>query len=188
MSVFAALAVSLLMDVPLVTQSTDYSCGAAALQSVLGYYGVSEFNESELMKEIGTDPKFGTLIDNIEAFSNRIGVKSQMRENLTLEELRAQIAKKQPVLVEIQAWREPSAPPLPYEEVWDDGHYVVVIGIEDEKVHFVDPSLIGSRGVLPVKDFMSRWHDVDDKGGRHYRTGVLFDHTPKPPQPWTAIP
>ena len=45
-------------------QTTEYSCGACALQSVLGYWG-REIDEAELMQRLGTTPEAGTNPEEI---------------------------------------------------------------------------------------------------------------------------
>jgi predicted double-glycine peptidase len=40
-------------------QTTEYSCGACALQSVLGYWG-REVDEAEMMQRLGTTLEEGT--------------------------------------------------------------------------------------------------------------------------------
>ena len=42
--------------VPLTRQATDYTCGVAALQSILYYYG-QEFLEDDLMEKLGPTPE-----------------------------------------------------------------------------------------------------------------------------------
>ena len=49
---------------PLLTstrQSTEYSCGASALQAVLSYWG-KDVEEQELMQRLHTSPETGTYV------------------------------------------------------------------------------------------------------------------------------
>ena len=61
-------------------------------------------------------------------------------------------------MVAIQAWLETDPPP-DWSKNWEDGHWVIVIGMDDEKVYFEDPAILGSRGWLPQAEFLARWHD-----------------------------
>lgn len=45
-------------------QSTEYSCGASALQTVLKYWGL-ELDEAELMQRLKTNPEVGTYPEDI---------------------------------------------------------------------------------------------------------------------------
>src|SRR4051812_22134804 len=47
------------LPVPLVRQSRNFTCGAAALQSLLAFYGDS-FREGQLQRLLGTEKKNGT--------------------------------------------------------------------------------------------------------------------------------
>src|SRR5688572_4973378 len=93
----------ILSGVPLATQFYDYSCGAAALLSVLSYYGV-ETDEDEIIKGAETETKFGTQITKMAKFAIDSGVPAEVRSNMTIEDLREQIKLGHPVIVEGQAW------------------------------------------------------------------------------------
>lgn len=177
----------ILYDMPLVRQSTEFSCGAAALLSVLEYYGIDEYNESEVMKEIGTTTE-GSEIENMAALAERHGLKTEVLTDVTLPFLKRHVDRGQGVIVDAQAWPDDSVPHTPYPENWNDGHYLVVIGLDSEKVYFMDPSLLGGRGFIPVPEFLDRWHEVSSKGEKLQHTAVFFYGTPKPPAAWTQIP
>lgn len=150
-----------LLPVPDIRQSTSYSCGASALQGVLMYYG-EEHLESELMNMASTDPEQGTNPRQMVAVARELGFEAEVRQNLTLDDLRSSLARKEPVIVAIQAWREGDSLQKPWTDLWDDGHYVVVIGMDDKRVWFEDPSLLGTRGYIDLQEFQDRWHDKDD--------------------------
>jgi hypothetical protein len=72
-----------------------------------------------------------------------------------------------PFLIDVivQAWNGyeqdgiwvPVAPDR-WEDVWNAGHYLVVIGVDSRNLYFEDPALLGTRGVIPVHEFPDRWH------------------------------
>ena len=181
----------LLMDVPLVRQSTNYSCGPAALLAVLSYYGFENHLETELMQMAGTTVKDGTDIDKLTEVANRIGLKASWRSELTLADLRTSLAKKNPVIVALQAWPDkPST--VPFSEQFDDGHYVVVIGLDAENnaenIFFEDPAYLGGRGHIPLPEFIERWHDLVGDKIKLQHAGIFFEGTPNPPAAWTYVP
>ena len=45
---------TVLLAMPEVRQHTDYACGAAALQSILAYYGI-DVRQDTLMEKLGTN-------------------------------------------------------------------------------------------------------------------------------------
>lgn len=172
---------------PLVRQSTSYSCGAAALQSVLGYYGNEDYDESDLMKLLGTNPEWGTVLEDMAKFAEEQGLRTRIASNQTLAQLRAHIAKNQAVIIEAQAWQEDDIE-TPYPDDWESGHYMVVIGVDDKNVYFMDPSLLGSRGFIPAHEFLERWHDISIAGKKLQRTALYFEGKPKPAPAWQYVP
>jgi predicted double-glycine peptidase len=166
------------LAVPDVRQSTDYTCGASALQAVLAYYGVGA-REDQLSREMGATPQDGVPPEAIVRVARSHGLTAEMRENMTVDDLAAALLERRPVVVEVQAWAD--GPRTDWVNDWDDGHYAVVIAIEGDELVFEDPSVLGSRAVLPRHEFEERWHDID-LGRRHVRTGIVFGgKVPAPP-------
>lgn len=146
-----------LLPVPDVRQATDYTCGVAASQAILRYYGM-DFREDLLASEFGTTEAAGTSPEQIVAGLQARGLTATIRENTTLEDLRVNLQQGWPTMVPIQAWHG-TYPPPDWSKIWEDGHWVVVIGMDAEKVYFEDPALLGSRGWLTPAEFLARWHD-----------------------------
>jgi predicted double-glycine peptidase len=65
------------------------------------------------------------------------------------------------VIIAAQAWRDDAEKDKPWKDIWDSGHYMVVIGLDKKNVYFEDPSILQSRGFMPREEFLERWHDVD---------------------------
>ncbi|MBT9583952.1 C39 family peptidase [bacterium] len=166
-----------LLPVPDTRQSTDYSCGAAALQAVLAYYG-REVREDQLMRELGSVPAQGTSPQAIVRVARDYGLLADLRQSMQIDELQQLVREGFPTIVCAQAWRDGSQP---WSEDWDDGHYLVVIGVDKERVYFEDPSLLGSRGQILRAEFLSRWHDVEGDGTRYLQAGIVLRGKPRPP-------
>jgi predicted double-glycine peptidase len=169
-----------LLPVPDVRQSTVYSCGASAIQAVLMYYG-EELREDELMRRMATDYDNGTTPGAMAALAKELGYQVELLEDLTLADLEKAVAKGIPVIVAAQAWRETTEPG--WKDRWDDGHYLVVIGLDHDNIYFEDPSILGSRGVIPRPEFQQRWHDVEGDGRRYQGLGLLIFGKPPRPAP-----
>lgn len=146
------------LPVPDVFQSTTYSCGATALQAVLSYWNIYK-PEGELMELLGSRETSGTDPEPIAKGAKDLGLKAAIRENLTLKDLTDSLGRGVPVIVAIQAWLEELPKDYSWKDNWEDGHYVVVIGVDEKKVFVEDPVLLGTRGVIPVQEFLDRWHD-----------------------------
>lgn len=169
-----------LLDLPDTRQSTNYSCGAASLQAVLMYWGI-EYREGQLMEMLNTDPDNGTNPEDIVRVAEELGLTAELKENLTLEDLEESLENGIPVIVAGQAWRDGEDLEKPWSEVWESGHYMVVIGMDEENVYFEDPSLLGSRGFMPLEEFSDRWHDYDGDVN-YYGLGIFIEgKEPSPP-------
>jgi predicted double-glycine peptidase len=149
---------ALLPGVPDTRQSTEYSCGAAALQAVLSYWG-RDVGEEDLRELLNTDPESGTYPEDILRVAQELGFEAEYRENLTLDEVEASVIQGVPVIVDCQAWRSPASGNASWSEDWVDGHWMVIIGLDDENVYFEDPYILGSRGFMSRQEFEERWHN-----------------------------
>jgi len=177
--------------VPDVRQSTGYSCGAAALQAVLARWGISE-REDRLIARLRSTPHNGTHPEEIVRVAREFGLRAELREGLGLEDLEAALARGSSVIVDLQAWREKED--RPWAETWDDGHYMVLLGLDGRNLYFEDPSLLGSQGYIPREEFVERWHDYEgdpplDAGDRIYRRMAIFiqGERPSPPEPLERV-
>jgi len=77
------------LPVPLVRQSRNFTCGAAALQGMLGYFG-EDFREVQLEKFLGTHPNHGTSVASIANFLEAMAnpdLQKAFRRTLGKEEL-----------------------------------------------------------------------------------------------------
>ena len=149
-----------LIKVPLARQATNYTCGVAALQSLLYYYG-EEWRQDRLASELKADSIEGTNYRNIVKFCQNSGYEVNIYRNLSIDSLKLFIDQYQPILLAIQAWSEN---PANYAGDLDDGHYVICIGYDKNSFYFMDPSTLGNYTYIPNNEFVSRWHDIDQQG------------------------
>lgn len=147
-----------LSGVPDVRQSTTYSCGAAALQAVLSYWGIDK-RERALMEMLGTNEDAGTSPEAIIEGAKGLGLDAYLKEDLTLDDLEHSVRGGIPIITAIQAWTDSRAKGFSWDADWEDGHYVIVIGLNGKNVYVEDPSLLGTKGLIPRAEFLARWHD-----------------------------
>ena len=140
-------------------QSTEYSCGASALQSVLSYWG-RDVDEAELMKLLQTTPEVGTYPENIVRGAQALGFEAQVKENLRLREVAEFTADGNPMIALAQVWRSQSGSAPAVAEDWDNGHYIVVLGVDANYVYFQDPYMRMSKAFVPRRTFEAHWHQV----------------------------
>ena len=149
---------SLFASVPDVRQSTGYTCGASALQAILAYWGTEE-REDRLAARLKSTPEAGTHPLDIVRVAREFGLTADLRDGLDLSDLERALADGATVIVDLQAWRDRAD--IPWTETWDDGHYMVLLGMDAANLYFEDPSLLGARGVIPRAEFVDRWHDYE---------------------------
>ncbi len=146
------------IKLPLCRQATDYTCGAAALQSILYYYG-NEYDEGTLAADLKSDPDLGTNYRNIMDFAEAQGLQAESRTDMTINDLEADVRAGKPVIVALQAWSEN---PDTYSDDWNDGHYAVVVGYDNNRIYFMDPLQLGNYTYIITSEFLARWHDTDN--------------------------
>ncbi len=149
------------IEIPLSRQATDYTCGIASLQSLLGYYG-KDVREDVLAKECKSKKSSGTRYGNIIKCAESYKITMLSKTGMTVEELKSLIDESKPVILVIQAWRD-DPPETSWEDDWEDGHYVVAVGYDDLNFYFMDPSTFGNYTYIPIDEFLSRWHDRSKK-------------------------
>ena len=149
--------VSNLIPVPLTRQAADYTCGITAVQSILGYYGIDR-RQDVLIAAMQPDPDRGTNYQNVLAYAISLGFEASARNGMTLDELKGRIDSRIPVLLAIQAW---ATPPVDWS-TFENGHYVVAVGYDNDHFYFMDPSTLGHYTYIPIPEFLERWHDHDD--------------------------
>lgn len=154
----AASGAAILSDVPYVRQGTDYSCGAASFQAVLSFWGM-DLPESELIERLHTSPDHGTCPRDIVRVAMEQGFIATMGTELTVGDLAASVREGVPVIIVAQAWAEDQGPGFSWADDWEHGHYMVVIGIDDELVYLEDPAMGEYRRTLPIEEFEERWHN-----------------------------
>ncbi len=148
-----------LIKVPMTRQATNYTCGVAALQSVLAYFG-DDIREGALASELKSNSKIGTAYQQIARFARSKSYKVDVLKNMSIERLKGLLDKDQPVICLVQAWAQRQ---VDYSRDWNDGHYVVAIGYDHNKIYFMDPSTVGNYTYIPTDEFLARWHDTDGK-------------------------
>ena len=148
-----------LFSMPDTRQSTEYSCGAAAMQAVLGYWG-RDIGEEDVREMLNTNEESGTYPDDIIRVARALGLQAEYKENMSMNDLENYVAEGIPVIVDCQAWRSVSQYNESWTDTWYNGHWMVVIGIDDKNVTLEDPYILGDRGIMSREEFEARWHNV----------------------------
>lgn len=139
-------------------QITEYSCGPAAVQSVLAYWG-QEVDQPKLMEVFRTTEEVGTHPEDMVAGLRTLGLDAEMKENCTVDDLAEFTSKFGPVIALGQVWRSQSAG-LAATDDWGSGHYFIVLGVDAENVYCQDPYLGMCKGFVPRSVFEEHWHQA----------------------------
>jgi len=159
--------------VPLVRQAYEYSCGAASLASCLYYWGKWDGREPELYSRCGTTNQ-GTSSSGLIKTARQFGLKVKYRRGLQIKDLRKLVKQGRTVILSIQAWGNYTSK-TNMMDIWEDGHYVVLVGIRGDEVLLMDPGLAGSYRVMTVNRLLQCWHDWSDSGdSKEYNTGIIL--------------
>ena len=159
-----------ILDFPVARQAYEYSCGPGCVQHIMTYYG-EDFHESELIDLLKTDKDEGTYVKDIVRFFHFNGLKTEVKEKMTIGELQNYVRREIPVITLIQAWGSEKDFNNRYRDCWSSGHFVVVIGYTDKYLLISDPVLFNV-GYIPFSEFMDRWHDTDEGVTKTYQLGI----------------
>lgn len=132
-------------------------CGPASLKMVFDYYGIRK-TEKELAKMCGTTEELGTNDKSIKRVAETLGFKVEIKNNSTFEDIQNWLNKKVPVIVD---WFTRGRNDYTDSDI-ADGHYSVVVGLNDKFIYLQDPEL-GKIRKMRKEDFMVVWFDFTGK-------------------------
>jgi predicted double-glycine peptidase len=128
-------------------------CGPASLKIVLEYYGVNK-SEDELAKIAGHKKGLGIDDKGIKKVAERLGFKAKIKNNSSFKDMEKWLKKDVPVIVD---WFTKGRTDYG-DSSTADGHYSVVMGLDDEFIYLQDPEL-GAMRKITRNDFMRVWFD-----------------------------
>ena len=132
-------------------------CGPASLKMVLSYYGI-EKTEQELAELCNTTLHLGTDDHGLKKAAEALGFHVIIKNESTFEDIEGWLNKNVPVIVN---WFTRGR--MDYDDSCvSDGHYSVVVGLDEEYIYLQDPE-IGSMRKLEREDFMTVWFDFRGK-------------------------
>lgn len=121
-----------------------FHCGPAALKAYMSFFDV-DASEEELAQLAGATTEKGASAKGLIRAAKKKGFNAFAKEYSTINDLRYHVnVKRIPVMVD---W------------FWeDDGHYGVVIGVDQKTITFRDPSFWKIRR-MPLEKFLAVWFD-----------------------------
>jgi len=132
-------------------------CGPASLKMVFDYYGI-EKSEEEIAKMCNVDENLGTDDKTLKRVAEELGFNVEIKNESSFEEIQEWLNKKTPVIVN---WFTRGRIDYDDSQV-PDGHYSVVVGLDEEFIYLQDPE-IGKLRKIEKSDFMKVWFDFKGK-------------------------
>ncbi len=131
-------------------------CGPATLKMLLAYWKLpgADKSDTELSKECGTDPLAGTSNEQFIEAVTRFGLSATVVCPATFGDIEKWLTKEVPVVVD---WLSPGRKDAPEGDM-PDGHYSIVVGIDDVYIYIQDPETGGMR-TIPQEQFLRVWFD-----------------------------
>lgn len=128
-------------------------CGPASLKMVLEYWGVNK-SEEEVAATCNRDPEIGTNDVVLKKAAESYGLKVEIENDASFSSIQSWLNRRVPVIVN---WFTGGRSDYDDQEV-PDGHYSVVVGLDDTHIYLQDPE-IGRLRKLERDDFMKVWFD-----------------------------
>ncbi len=132
-------------------------CGPASLKIILAYYGIEKM-ESELAESCNIDNNLGVSAEDICRIAHDLGLHTIIKNKSSFDDIEEWLMKDIPVIVD---WFTRGR--CDYDDgAVADGHYSVVMGLDDTFIYLQDPE-IGSMRKITKEDFMTVWFDFSGK-------------------------
>lgn len=164
------------IHVPLCRQETEYTCGVACVQSILGCYGF-DYRQDELALILESKPKLGTDYRKIILFMQMLGFQAFFQKNMTIDRLKCFINGGVTPMIQLQAWGDNG---VDYASDWKDSHYVIACGYDEDQIFFMDPWTLGNYTYLTTEELLTRWHVPTVDFSQCSRCGLIIttEHFP----------
>ena len=128
-------------------------CGPATLKIILGYYGVDK-TEKELAKIAGWKKGLGIDDKGMKKVAEKLGFKVVIKDNSSFRDIQKWLDREVPIIVN---WFSRGRNDYSESEM-ADGHYSVVMGLDDSFIYLQDPEL-GAMRKIERNNFMRVWFD-----------------------------
>jgi len=128
-------------------------CGPAVIKMVLDFYGI-EKSEAEVAILSNKDDDLGISDEDIKRTLEGEGLKVEIKNFASFDDIQIALDKKAPVIVN---WMTRGRADYDEDDL-ADGHYSVVVGLDEENIYLQDPE-VGRLRKLLKEDFIRVWFD-----------------------------
>lgn len=141
-----------MIHVPAFEQSNQSTCGPASVRMVLAYWGIS-VSEKELCTLCNHSYERGCTIGDMKHAFEVYDMNSKVKNLADFPDIQYYINRKIPVIVD---WFTGGVNPGPGD--MPNGHSSVVIGLDSDKIHVLDPENGEIRHINRL-EFKRTWFD-----------------------------
>lgn len=148
------------LNVPYFSQEKNTTCGVACLRMVMAFYG-KDIEESELEEACETGwlgNTCGELVQGVQEY----GFEAEETENISADYVKTILRKNHPIIALLDA-------AILYGGIEGFGHFVVITGLEDDKICYNDPDM-DKEIEKSTTDFFKAWSKFSFKGVRIWKS------------------
>lgn len=148
----------------------DFDCGVTVAWSMIKYSKIKVSYE-QVLKLSKVCPVDGLKPLRLISLLSKFGLNANLETHKNVRFLKKQINAEKPVIILIQNRKEYKKP---WSQTWKNGHYVIVIGYDTNRIFIYDPSMGGSIKIFTHKQLNNRWHDYLNNID-YVRTTIIID-------------
>lgn len=126
----------------------------------MAFFGedVEEFDLEEACETSWLGNTCGELVQCIKKY----GFEAEEVENITIDYIKTNLRKNHPIIAQLD-------PAILYGGLEGFGHFVVITGIQDDKVYYNDPDM-DAEMTQSITDFLKAWNKFSFKGVRIWKS------------------
>ena len=148
------------LKVPYFRQEKNTTCGVACVRMVFQFYD-KEVSEYELEEACETG-WLGNICSELVRGVEKFGLEAEEVENVSSEFLQNELKENHPLIALLD-------PAILYGGIEGFGHFVVITGLENDKIHYNDPDLDKDL-TIDATDFMKACKKFSFKGVRIWKS------------------
>jgi len=148
------------LNIPYFRQENNTTCGVACLRMAMSFFGedVEEFELEEACETSWLGNTCGELVECVKKY----GFKAEAVENITIDYIKTNLKKNHPIIAQLD-------PAILYGGLEGFGHFVIITGIEDDKICYNDPDM-GKEMTQSITGFFKAWDKFSFKGVRIWKS------------------
>jgi len=150
------------LNIPYFRQEKNTTCGVACLRMVMAFYGkdIKEFELEEACERGWLGNTCGELVQCVQKY----GFEAEEIENITTDYVKTILRKNHPIIALLD-------PAILYGGIEGFGHFVVITGLEDDKICYNDPDM-DKEITKNITDFFKAWNKFSFKGVRIWKSMI----------------